>query len=134
MERIIEKPKISSQLHQNEDTATNKYCVEVTEISYVISKTEWHAMLYKAVCNELVLGVSKAQQFTMFYSKSVKGLAYWNSILYLKKFIEVMKVPDKSSCTAKCLLCTLHQIKWRDEYLTHLTAVNAQFTRVLYRM
>ena len=50
------------------------------------------------------------------------------------KFIEVMKVPDKSSCTAKCLLCTLHQIKWRDEYLTHLTAVNAQFTRVLYRM
>ena len=43
------------------NTATNKYCVEVTEISYVISKTEWHAMLHKAVCNELVLGVSKAQ-------------------------------------------------------------------------
>ena len=70
----------------------------------------------------------------MIDSKSVKGLAYWNSILYLKKFVEVMKVPDKSSCTAKCLLCTLHQIKWRDEYLTHLTAVNAQFKTVLHEM
>ena len=30
---------------------------------------------------------------------SKHGLAYWNSILYLEKFIEVMKVRDKSSST-----------------------------------
>ena len=62
-------------------------------------------MLHNTMCNELVLVVSKAQQFTMCHTKSVKGLAYWNSILHLQKFIEVMKVRDESLSTAK----------WKDE-------------------
>ena len=64
-------------------------------------------MLHKSICNELVpvYQISKAQYFEIVPSKH--GLAYWNSILYLEKFIEVMKVRDKSSSTAK----------WRDEII-----------------
>ena len=59
-------------------------------------------MLHKDICNELVPVYLKHIVYNM---SSKHGLAYWNSILYLEKFIEVIKVRNKSLSTAK----------WRDE-------------------
>ena len=61
-------------------------------------------MLHKDICNELVPVYLKLNSYNM---PSKHSLAYWNSVLYLEKFIEVMKVRDKSSSTAK----------WRDEII-----------------
>ena len=58
-------------------------------------------MLDKAMCNELV------PVYLKLNVPSKHGLAYGNSILYLEKFIGVMKVCDKSLSTAK----------WRDEII-----------------
>ena len=59
-------------------------------------------MLHKAMCNELVPVYLKLSSLKMCH---VSCLAYWNSILHLQKFIEVMKVRDESLSTAK----------WKDE-------------------
>ena len=61
-------------------------------------------MLHKAICDELVPVYLK---LIVYNVPSKHSLAYWNSVLYLEKFIEVMKVCDKSSST----------VKWRDEII-----------------